>query len=136
MEPRNRREVGLGVPGEHDQPEDRRRVPDVFSFRLGAVEELAKRTEQDHDTLAATVNAFIAGLPGAYPSRREHDRLADALAALSSDVQTFVATVNASNAIRERNAGENRTLRLQWPVWVLMGANTVLVLLALLLHHG
>jgi hypothetical protein len=51
-----------------------------------------------------------------------------------ASLETYVATANASSAILERNQERGQALRLSWPVWVLMGVNTVLVLLALILH--
>ena len=118
------------------QPQDdRRRVPDVFSYRLGAVEQLSTRNAEELNKLERIVNELVSGMPSRFATRREFDKLVDRLGELSTHLETFVATANASNAIREHNQDQNRTIRLQWPVWALMVADTIIAALALL-HHG
>jgi L-lysine 2,3-aminomutase len=114
--------------------EDRRRVPDVFSYRLGAVEQLSQRNGEELSKLERIVHELVASMPARFPSRIEHDKLAESLASLTTHLETYVATANASNAIRESNRVEKQTIRLQWPAWVLLGITTVCTVLALVLH--
>ena len=114
-------------PDEYDP--ERRRVPDVFSYRLGKVEQQAERNESDLVKLERLVNEFIAGMPSKFVMREEFKQLADQMSSLATHLETYVATANASNAIRERNARERLSWHQQWPVYVLMSLTVVVAVI-------
>jgi len=93
----------------HDQDSDRRRSPDVMSYRLGAVERLSETNEKNLAALELMIREFVAGMPANYVQRREYD------------------------AHREADAQRAATVRLQWPVWALMLTNTLMAAVALLI---
>lgn len=92
-----------------DQDRDRRRTPDVMSYRLGAVEKLSETNEKNLAALELMIREFVAGMPANYVQRREYD------------------------AHREAEANRAGQVRLQWPVWLLMATNTLISAAAALL---
>ena len=110
---------------------ERRRVPDVFSYRLGQVEEKARRSEVELIKLERLVNEFIAAMPSKFVMRDEFKVLTEQLA----HIETHMATANAATAIREHNASERQTVRLQWPAWILGGLLFLATVASLFIHH-
>lgn len=143
------REVTRGVqavPDTNGDHEDRRREPDEFSYRLGRVEKQSERNEKEIRTLELRLTTTIESAPVRFVTRNEFERLierlersqkelADRLGSLTEHLETFVATANASNAIQEHIASNRLTVRIQWPVWALMGMTVIVSLASLFVHH-
>jgi ParB-like chromosome segregation protein Spo0J len=129
-----------------DTHEDRRREPDEFSYRLGRVETQSDRNETELRKLELRLTTTIESAPVRFVTRTEFEKLvdrmeraqrelADRLGSLTEHLETFTATANASNAIQEKMASNRLTVRIQWPVWALMGLTVIVSLASLFVHH-
>ena len=110
------------------QDPDRRREPDVFSYRLGHVEAKAERNEQELLKLERLVHDFIAAMPANFVPRQEFDKALGTITELASDFRNFMTTVNTSNAIRER-------MTWNWRNWIPTVVLAVVAIVALFVHH-
>lgn len=113
---------------EPDVGEERRREPDVFSYRLGRVEAKAERNESELLKLERLVHEFIAAMPSNFVPRQEFDKALGQITELASDFRTFMTTVNTSNAIRER-------LTWNWRNWIPTVVIAAVAIVALFVHH-
>lgn len=141
------------MPEERFTDPERRREVDDFSWRLGRVETQSDRNGEDLRKLERLVGEFIAAMPAQYVQRHDFEKLIQEMQKLTVNLETFIATANASNAMREKAEldrerwqhereesdlelrRERHSLRLSWPQWMFAAVLIALTVAGWFVHH-